>query len=179
MYSFYYLEPVFCSMSSSNSCFLICIQISQEGGQVVWYSIFFKNFTQLLVIHTIKGCRVVNKADVDVFLELSCFFDDPKAVGNLISGSLPFLNPVWTSGSSQFMYCWSLAWRISSIPLLECERVQLCSSWNILWHGLSLGLGKKTKQQQKKKQTFSSPVTTVAFSRFASILSVAFHSIIV
>ena len=77
-------------MSSSNCCFLTCIQISQEVGQVVWYFHLFKNFPQLVVIHTVKGFGVVNKAEVDVFLELSCFFDDLKDVGNLISGSSAF-----------------------------------------------------------------------------------------
>ena len=76
MYSFSYLEPVCCSMSSSNCCFLICIQISQEAGQVVWYSHLFENFPQFLVIHIVKGFGIVNKAEIDVFLELSCFFDD-------------------------------------------------------------------------------------------------------
>ena len=69
------------------------VQISQEAGQVVWYSHLLKNFPQFVVIHTVKGFGVVNKAEVDVFLALSCFFDDPMDVGNLISGSLPFLNP--------------------------------------------------------------------------------------
>ena len=55
MYSFPYLEPVCCSMSSSNCCFLTCIQISQEAGQVVWYSHLLKNFPQFVVIHTVKG----------------------------------------------------------------------------------------------------------------------------
>ena len=88
MYSFPHLEPVCCSMSSSNCCFLTCIQMSQEAGQVVWYSQLFKNFPQFIVIHTVKGFGVVNKADI--FLELSCFFDDPANVGNLISGSPAF-----------------------------------------------------------------------------------------
>ena len=66
-----------------------CIAISQEAGQVVWYSLF-KNFPQLFVIHTVKGFGIVNKAKVDVFPELSCFFDDPADVGNLISGSSAF-----------------------------------------------------------------------------------------
>ena len=61
--------------------------ISQEAGQVVWYSHLFKNFPQFVVIHTVKGFGVVNKAKVDVFLELFCFFNDPADVGNLISGS--------------------------------------------------------------------------------------------
>ena len=72
-------------MSSSNYCFLTCIQISQEAGQVVWYSHLLKNFPVCCDPH--KGFGVVNKAEVDVFLELSCFFNDPTDVGNLISGS--------------------------------------------------------------------------------------------
>ena len=75
-YSFPYLEPVFCSMSSSNSCFLTYIQNSQEAGQVVWYSQLFKNFPQFVVIHRVKGFGIVNKAEIDVSLELSCFFDN-------------------------------------------------------------------------------------------------------
>ena len=90
MNSFSYLEPVCCSMSSSNCCFLTCIQISQEAGQVVWYSHLFQNFPQFIVIHTVKGFGIVNKAEIDVFLELPCFFDDPADVGNLVSGSSAF-----------------------------------------------------------------------------------------
>ena len=90
MYSFSYLEPVCCSMSSSNWCFLTCIKISQEAGQVVWYSHLLKNFPQFIVIHTVKCFSIINKAEIDVFLELSCFFDDPEDVGNLISGSSAF-----------------------------------------------------------------------------------------
>ena len=70
--------------------FLSCIQISQEAGQVVWYSYLFKNFLQFVVIHIIKGFGVVSKAKVDVFLELSYFYDDLTDVGNLISGSSSF-----------------------------------------------------------------------------------------
>ena len=62
-----HLEPVCCSMSGSNCCFLTYIQISQEAGQVVLYSHFFKNFLQFVVIHTVKGFDVVNKAEVDFF----------------------------------------------------------------------------------------------------------------
>ena len=57
---------------------------------MVSYSQLFQNFPQFVVIHTVKGFGIVNKAEVDVFLELSCFFDDPRDVGNLISGSSPF-----------------------------------------------------------------------------------------
>ena len=77
-------------MSSSNCCFLTCVQISQEAGQVVWYSHLFKSFPQFVVIHTVKGFGIVNKAEIDVFLELSCFFDDSTNVVNLISDSSPF-----------------------------------------------------------------------------------------
>ena len=64
-------------MSSSKCCFLTCIQISQEGGLVVWYSHLFKNFLEFVVVHIVKVFGIVNKAEVDVFLELSCFFHDP------------------------------------------------------------------------------------------------------
>ena len=66
-YSFLNLEPAHCSMSGSNCCFLTCIQISQEAGQVVWYSHLLKNFPQFIVIHTVKGFSIVNKAEVDAF----------------------------------------------------------------------------------------------------------------
>ena len=79
-------------MSSSNCCFLTCIQISQEAGQVVWYSQLFLNFPQFVVIHTVKGFGVITEAEIDVFLKLSSFFNDPTDVDNLISGS-SFLNP--------------------------------------------------------------------------------------
>ena len=90
MYSFPNLEPVCCSMCSSNYCLLTCIQSFQAAGQVVWYSHLLKNFPQFVVIHTLKGFGVVNKAEVDVFMELSCFFDDPVDVGDLISASSGF-----------------------------------------------------------------------------------------
>ena len=67
------------------------MQISQEADKVVWYSHLFKNFPQFGVIHTVKDFSILNKAEVDVFLELSSFFYEPADVGNLIP--LPFLNP--------------------------------------------------------------------------------------
>ena len=63
------------------------MQVSQEAGQVVWYSNLFQNFPQFIVIHTVKGFGIVNKAELHIFLELSCFFYDPMDVGNLISSS--------------------------------------------------------------------------------------------
>ena len=77
-------------MAGTNCCFLTCIQISQEASKVVCYSHLFKNFPQFVVIHTVKGFDNVNKTEVDVFLELSCFFHDAADVGNLISGSSAF-----------------------------------------------------------------------------------------
>ena len=77
-------------MSGSNSCSLTCIQISQEAGQVVWYSHLFQNFPQIVVIHTFERLSVVIEAEVDVFFELSCFFGDPSDVGNLISDTSAF-----------------------------------------------------------------------------------------
>ena len=77
-------------MFSSKCCFLTYIQISQEAGQVVWYSHLLKNFPQFIVIHTVIGFGIVNKAEVEVFPELPCFFDDSVYVGNLISGSSTF-----------------------------------------------------------------------------------------
>ena len=90
MYSFPYLEPICCPMSSSNCFFLACIQIFQEADQVAWYFHLFKNFPQFVVIHTVKGFNIVNYAEIDVFLELSCFFDDLMNVGNLNFGSSGF-----------------------------------------------------------------------------------------
>ena len=89
------------------------MQISQEAAKAVWYSHLFKDFPQFIVIHTAKGFGVVNKAEVDVFLELSCFLDDPTDASNLISGSSAFskysLN-IWTSW---FMYCWTELYHFS------------------------------------------------------------------
>ena len=86
MYFFPNLEPVCCSMSSSNMS--LATQVSQDVGTVVWYSHLFKNFPEFVVAHTVKGLGIVNKADV--FPELSWFLVDPVDVGNLISGSSAF-----------------------------------------------------------------------------------------
>ena len=162
MYSFPNLKPV-CSMSSSNCCFLNCIQISQEAGKVVCYSHLFKNIPQFVGIHIVKSFGIVNKSEVDVFLEFSCVFDDQQMLVIWCLVPLPFLNSTWTSGISWFMYCWSLAWRNL---LCYCVRwVQLCYSLNILWQYVSLGL--------EWKLTFSSPVATAEFSKFAGIVSAA------
>ena len=121
MYSFSYLKPVCRSMSSSNCCFQTCIQVSQEAGQAVWYSHLLKSFPQFIVIHTVKGFDIVNKAEIDVFLELSCFsmIQRMLAIWSLVP--LPFLKPAWTFRSWRFTHCWSLTWRILSLTLLACE----------------------------------------------------------
>ena len=118
MYPFPNLEPVHCSMSGSNCCFLTCIQIFQEAGKVVWYSHFLKNFPQFVVIHTVKGFGIVSEAEVGFFLKFSYFFYDPMDVDNLISGSSAF------SISSLNIWMFSvrsLTWRILSVTLLVCE----------------------------------------------------------
>ena len=78
---------------------------------MVWYSHLLKNFPQFIVIHTVKGFGVVNKAEIDVFLELSCFFDDPADVGNLISGSFAF--------SKTSLHIWKFTVHVLLKPGLE------------------------------------------------------------
>ena len=91
---------------------------------MVWYSHHLENFPRFVVIHTVKSFGVVNKAEVDVFLELSCFFDDPMDVGNLISGSSAFSKTNLN------------IWNFRAHEMLK----QLYDNLNILWHCLSLGL---------------------------------------
>ena len=98
-------------MSGSNCCFLTCIQVSQEAGQVVWYSHLSKNFAQFVVIHTVKGFSIVKEAEVDVFLEFSCFFYDPADVGNLITGSSAFSKPS--------LYIWKFSVHVLLKPSLK------------------------------------------------------------
>ena len=122
MYIFPNLELVCFSMSSSNCCFLTCIQIPQEAGQVVWYSHLFQNFPQFVVILTVKGCGRVSKAEVDAFLELSCFFDDPADVGNLISGSSAF--------SKYSLNMWKFMVHVFLKPGLENFEYYFASMWD-------------------------------------------------
>ena len=115
-------NSVSCFMSSSNCCFLTCIQISQEAGQVVWYSYLFQNFPEFVVIHTVKVFGVGNKSKVDVFLELSCFFNDPVDVGNLISGSSAF--------SKSSLNIWKFMIHILLMPDLENFEHYFASVWD-------------------------------------------------
>ena len=122
MYSFPNLKPVHCSLSSSNCCFLSCIQVSQKAGKVLSYSHLFKNFPQSVVIHTVTGFGVVNKAKVDAFLEPSCFFDEPVYVGNLISGSSAF--------SKSCLKNWMFTVHVLLKPGLENFKHDFASLWD-------------------------------------------------
>ena len=109
-------------MSSSNCCFLTCIQISQEAGHVVWYSHLFQNFPQFVVIHKVKGFGIVSKADIDVFLELSCFFFDLMDVGNLIS--------VCSAFSKSSLNIWKFTVHVLLKPGLEHFEHYFTSVWD-------------------------------------------------
>ena len=137
MYSFPDLEPVCCSMSSSHCCFLTCTQISLEASQVVWYSHLLKNFPQFVVIHRVKRFSIVNKAEVGVFLELSCFFYDPTDVSNLVSGSSAF--------SKSSLYIWKFLVHVLLKPSLKNFEHGLASMWDecncaVVWMFLGIAL---------------------------------------
>ena len=157
-------------MSSSNCCFLTWIQVSQEAGQVVWYAHLFQNFPQFIVIHTVKGFGIVNKAEIDVFLELSCFFDDPADVGNLISGSSAF--------SKTSLNIWNFTIHVLLKPGLENFEHYFTSVWDecscaVVWAFFGIAF----PWDWNENWLFQS-VATAEFSKFAGILSVALHSII-
>ena len=149
-------------MTSSTCCFLTYIQVSQEADKVVWYSHLLKNFPQFIVIDTLNGFRVVNEAEVNVFLELSCFFCDPTDVGNLISGSSAF--------SKSSLNIWEFSVHLLLKPRLQNFEHYFASMWDecncmVVWtfFGIAFGI--------EMKLTFSSPVATAEFSKFAGILS--------
>ena len=106
---------------------MTCIQVSQEAGSVVWYSHLLKNFPQFIVIHTVKGFGIVNEAEIDVFLELSCFFNDPADVGNVISCSFAF--------SKTSLYLWNFMVHVLLKPGLENfeHAVVACEMSAIVW----------------------------------------------
>ena len=156
MYSIPKFEPVCCSMSGSNCCFLTCKQISQEAGKVVWCSHLLKNFPQFVVIHTVKGFGIVNKAEVDIFLELSCFFYDPKDVGNLISCASAF--------PKSSLHIWKFSVHVLLKPSLENFEHYFASVWDewnceVVWtfFGIAFIWGLKWKL------TFSSPAWLLSF----------------
>ena len=133
-------------MSGSNCCFLTSIQVTQETGEVVWYSHLFKNFPQLVVIHTVKGFSVVNETEIDYFLNHLAFSVSSRYW--ICCGSSAFSKPRFYNWNSWFTYCWSLAWWILSITLLVCEMSAIV--WE-LEHSLALpffGFGMKTDLSQ-------------------------------
>ena len=156
-------------MSSSNCCFLTCIQISQEAGQIVWYSHLFQNFPQFVVIHTVKGFGIVNKSEVDVFLELSRFFNDPVGVVSLISGSSAF--------SKSSFNIWKFTVHVLLKPGLENFEHQFASRWNerncvVVWAFFGIAF------LWDWNENWPFPVVaTAAFSKFAGILSEALSSV--
>ena len=158
------LESVCCSMSSSNCCFLTCLQISQEAGQVVWDSHLLKNFPQFVVIHTVKGFGIV-QAEVDVFLELCCFFDDPTDVGNLISGSSAF--------SKSSLNIWKFMVHVLLKPDLENFEHLFTSMWDecncaVVWAFFCIFF------LWNWSENWPFPVLwPLLFSKFAGILSAA------
>ena len=122
------LEPVHCSMSSSVA-FLTSIQEAGDS-KVIWYSHFFKNFPQFVVIHTVQGFSVVNETEVDVFMELSCSFYDPVDAGDLISGSSAF--------TKSSLNIWKFYIHVQLKPSLKNFEYYSASMWNecscvVLW----------------------------------------------
>ena len=109
-------------MSSSNCCFLTCMQVSQETCKMAWYSHFFKDFLQFVVIHTIKGFSLVTEAEVDIFLEFFCFLCDPANVGDLISGYSAF--------SKSSLNIWKFMVHVLLKPSLENFEHYFSSMWN-------------------------------------------------
>ena len=132
--------------------------------QVGWSGILISlRIFQFFIIHTVKVFRIVNISEVDGFLEFSSFSINQWmfAIWSLVL--LPFLNPDSTSRSSQFIYCWTLTWRILSITLLACE---MSATLRYFEHSLALPFF-----GSEWKLTISSPVATAEFSKFAGILS--------
>ena len=152
-------------MSSSNCCFLTCMQVSQEAGQVVCYAHLLQNFLQFIVMHTVKVFGIVNKAEVDVFLELSCFFCDPTDVGNLISCSSAF--------SKSSLNIWKFTVHVLLKPGLENFEHYFASVWDecncaVVWAFFGIAF------LWDWNESWPFPVqATAEFSKFAGILSAA------
>ena len=158
-------------MSGFNCCFLTCIQISQEGGQAVWYSHLLKNFAQFIVIHTVKIFGIVNKTELDVFLELSCFFNDPTDVGNLISGSSAF--------SKSSLNIWKFSGHILLNPGLENFEHYFASMWDecncvVVW----IFFGIAFLWDSNEKQPFPALWPLLSFPNLLVYRVQYFHSII-
>ena len=159
-------------MSASNCCFLTCIQVSQKTGKVVWYFHLFKNFPQFIVIHTVKGFSLVNEAEVDIFLEFSCFFCDPMDVGNLVFGSSAF--------SKSNLYIWKFLVHVLLKPSLENFEHYFASMWNecnceVVWtfFGIAFLWDWNENWPFPVLWSFQSCGVPAEFSKFAGILSAA------
>ena len=152
-------------MSSSNCCFLTCIQVSQEASQVVWYSHLFQNFPQFTVIHTVKVFCIVNKAEIDVFLERSWFLMIQRMLPIWYLVPLPSLKPLEHLEVPGSCIAEARLGEFWALLYYSVRWVQLCHGLRILWHYISLGL--------EWKWTFSRLVATAEFSKFAGILSAA------
>ena len=162
MYSFPDLEPVCCSMSSFNCCFLTCIQVSQEAGMVVWCSHLFKNFPQF-VIHTVKSFSIVNEAEVDFFWKSLIFSMIQWMSAAWSLDPLPFLNPAWTSGNSV---------HVLLKPSLENFEHYFASVWDecncaVVWTFFGIAF------LCDWNENWPFPVATTEFSKFAGILNAA------
>ena len=162
MYSFPDLEPVCCSMSSFNYCFLTCIQVSQEAGMVVWCSHLFKNFPQF-VIHTVKSFSIVNEAEVDFFWKSLIFSMIQWMSAAWSLDPLPFLNPAWTSGNSV---------HVLLKPSLENFEHYFASVWDecncaVVWTFFGIAF------LCDWNENWPFPVATTEFSKFAGILNAA------
>ena len=152
-------------MSGSNCCFLTS-QISQEAGQVVWYSHVFKNFPRFVVIHTVKVLSIVNETEVEIFLEFSCFFYDPTDVCDLISRSSAF--------SKSSLYIWKFSVHVQLKTGLEKFEYYFASMWDecnsaVVWIFFGIAfLG-------DWNENWSFPVLwpLAEFSKFVGILSTA------
>ena len=166
-------------MSSSNCCFLTCIQISQKAGQVIRYSHLLNNFPQFVVIYTVKGFGIVNKAEVNACLELSCFFYDPMDAGNLVSGPSGFskstlniwkftVHVLWTvlkPGLKNFELYFASVWDECNCTVVwTFFGIAFLWDWNKRNHFISVVL---------HYWTFSRPVATAKFSKFSGTLSTA------
>ena len=143
---FQYGNSLFCSMSNSNCCFLICIQFSLEAGQVVWGSYLFQNFPQFIVIHMVKDFGIVNKAEVDFIFWISlAFFDDPMDVGNLSSGSTVFsksrlnickflVHILLKPHLENFPYCFASMWdEANCVVVWSSFAIAFLWDWNENW----------------------------------------------
>ena len=125
-------------MSGYNCCFLSRIQVSQETDKVVWYSHLFKNFPHFVVFHTLKGFHVVNDAEVDVLLELPCFFYPPANVIHMISGSSAFSK--FSLNILKFSVHVLLKPSLKEFEHYHVKWVWLYNILNILWHSLFWGV---------------------------------------